>query len=67
MQLLEYIMNRSPCVGVGLSRERWTKSWSALIRILRKTDRLSRPYEDNDDDEPNPEDALNPTSYHTDT
>ena len=59
---VDYIMNRLPRSEFGLSLGKWEKTRPTLIHVLRKIDRLSHPDKQFDEDEPNPEDALNQPS-----
>ena len=59
---VDYIMNRLPRSEFGLSLSKWKQAWPTLIHVLCEIDRLSHPDEQFDDDEPNPEDALNQPS-----
>ena len=61
-------MNRLPCSELGLPLDKWKQTWPTLLHVLHKIDCLSHPDEQFDEDEPNPEDALNqPSSHHSQT
>ena len=58
MQPIYFIMNCLPRSEVGLSLNKWRKTWSMIVRVLHEIDRLSHPDEELGENEPDPEDAL---------
>ena len=59
---IDYIMNKLPRSEFGLSLCKWKPTWPNLLHVLRKIDWLSHPDEQFDEDELNPEEALNQSS-----
>ena len=63
VQPRDFIVNHLPRSEVGLSLGNWKNTWPALIHVLREIDKLSHPDEVFEDDEPNPEDAMDVTPH----